>query len=294
MPRHRFSLEGYASENCRINGVDIRYIRSGKRQRSLVALHGLIGSGACLSPMAETLTANFDVILPDARGHGESSHPDQGYLYSTLAADVTGLIDELGLDAPVLLGHSMGGMTAAVVAAMTGSSISGLVLVDPTFISPELQREAFESGIAAEHGQLLALPRSELVARARERSPHRSSDMIDYLVDARLRTSPNAFEVLTPPNPNFRELVRNFRVPTLLVTGDFGVVSLDVAMELQRLNPLVRHALIPEVGHGLPYDKPVQVGEAALAFLLQAPFEDNDGSCGSDGSKHEPMNHRGR
>lgn len=53
---------------CRTNGVDIRYRRTGGSKPPLIALHGLMGSGECLSPLARVLEAEFDVILPDARG----------------------------------------------------------------------------------------------------------------------------------------------------------------------------------------------------------------------------------
>lgn len=255
------------SGRCQANGIDIHFLRTGGDKPPLVALHGLIGNGACLSPLARTLEGDFDVILPDARGHGLSSAPASGYSYPELAADVIGLIENLELDAPILLGHSMGGLTAAVVASLLGSTISGLILVDPTFISPEWQREAFECDVAAEHGQLLTSARSELLARARQRSPHRSAEMIQHLVDARLQTSLDAFDVLTPPNPDYRELVRLVRVPTLLVIGERGVVPLNTAEELHRLNPLVCFELIADVGHGLPYDEPGRLGGAVLSFL---------------------------
>jgi pimeloyl-ACP methyl ester carboxylesterase len=62
--------------------------------------------------LARAFEAEFDVVMPDARGHGNSSTPLNGYRYEDHARDVVGLIQGLGLAAPVLLGHSMGGMTA--------------------------------------------------------------------------------------------------------------------------------------------------------------------------------------
>ena len=91
--------------------------------------------------------------------------------------------------------------------------------------------------------------------------------MIEHLVDARLRTSLDAFEILAPPNPDYRELVRLVRVPTLLVLGENGIVSLDTAMELRRLNPLICFEVIADVGHGFPYDEPDQLGGVILSFL---------------------------
>src|SRR5579864_8641123 len=91
------------------NGIDIHYLRTGGSKPPLVLLHGLTGSGACWSPLARALEDEYDVVMPDARGHGNSSTPLAGYRYENYASDVVGLIHELGLRAPVLLGHSMGG-----------------------------------------------------------------------------------------------------------------------------------------------------------------------------------------
>jgi pimeloyl-ACP methyl ester carboxylesterase len=251
---------------CQANGIEIHFLRTGGAKPPLVALHGLIGSGACLAPLARELAGTFDVILPDARGHGATSAPPSGYSYADLATDVAGLCEALELDAPVLLGHSMGGLTAAVVASRLAPALKALILVDPTFISPAWQQEVFESDLAAEHRRLLATAREELLAQARTRSPHRSEALLGHLVDARLATSPHAFAVLTPPNPDYQELVQALRVPTLLLIGDRGVVSLDTAHALQQLNPLLQVEVIPG-GHGLPYDDPGRVGQAVLAFL---------------------------
>lgn len=158
-------------------------------------------------------------------------------------------------------------MTAAVVASELGSAIRALVLVDPTFISPERQREVYESDVTAEHQQLLQSTRDDLLAQARLRSPSRSAEMIEYLVDARLRTNLNAFEVLTPPNPDWRELIQGIHILTLLLIGDRGGVSLETARELQSFNPTLRYELIPDAGHGLPYNKATQSGAAVSAFL---------------------------
>jgi pimeloyl-ACP methyl ester carboxylesterase len=213
------------------------------------------------------MEADYDVIMPDARGHGKSSAPPHGYLYSDLANDVIGLIEELGLSQPVLLGHSMGGMTAAAAARQLGICIRAVILADPTFISPDRQREAFESNVLEQHVRLLKSPKDTLLADLRLRHPHRSSELLEYMADARLATKVSAFEILTPPNPDYRELVSHILVPLLLVTGDKGVVSIDAAQELRALNQRLRHEQIPEAGHGLPYDQPERLAAAVQLFL---------------------------
>lgn len=252
---------------CAANGISIHYLRTGGAKPPVVLLHGLSGNGASWAPMARALETDFDVVMPDARGHGGSSAPHHGYRYDDLASDVVGLIGGLNLSRPVLLGHSMGGMTAAVVASRAASLLRGLILVDPTFLSPERQREVHDSDVAAQHRRLLDQQKSDLVADLRARHPHRSPEIVELLAEARLGTSIDAFDVLAPPNPDYRELVRSIDVPMLLVIGDNPVVTLEMATELRDLNPRVRVEQIARAGHGLPFDQPERLGEVVDTFL---------------------------
>jgi len=252
---------------CETNGIDMHYLRTGGAKPPLVLLHGLIGNGACWTPVARALEDDYDVVMPDARGHGQSSAPLHGYRYDDHASDVIGLIHSLRLVSPIVVGHSMGGMTAAVVAGRMGDGLRGVILVDPTFLSPERQREVCDSDVAEQHRRLLSLNKGELLAQLRSRHGRRSPEMVELLVEARRQTRLSAFDVLTPPNPPYRELVRAIEVPILLAIGDDPVVSPETARELRKLNPLVRVAQIPGAGHGLPFDQPERLAEVAGSFI---------------------------
>lgn len=260
-------MTDWMSGVCEANSINIHYWRTGGCKPPLVLLHGLTGSGACWIPLARTLEGEYDVVMPDARGHGNSSTPLHGYRYEDHANDVVGLIQGLGLVAPVLLGHSMGGMTAALVASQIGTAIRGVILADPTFLSSERQREVHESGVVEQHRRLLSSNKGCVLDQLRVRHPHRSSEIIELLAEARLQTRIDAFDVLTPPNPDYRELVSTIYVPILLVIGDNGVVSLETARELQNLNPRLRVEQIQDVGHGIPYDQPHRFEAVVRSFL---------------------------
>ena len=254
---------------CEANGIRIHYLRTGGSRPPVVLLHGLMGSGACWTPLARALESDFDVVMPDARGHGDSSAPPHGYRYDDLASDVVGLIGSLELARSVLLGHSMGGMTAAVVASRNAGLLRGVVLVDPTFLSPERQREVAESDVAEQHQKALALSKADLVMQARARHPQRAPEIVELQAEARLKTSLGAFDVLTPPNPAYRDVVRAIDVPSLLVIGDSPVVTLEMATELREHNPRVRVAEVENAGHGLPFEQPARLAEVVAAFLHQ-------------------------
>ena len=97
--------------------------------------------------------------------------------------------------------------------------------------------------------------------------PHRSSETVDLLAEARLQTRLSAFDVLTPPNPEYHQLVSTICVPILLVIGDVPVVSIETARELQSLNPRVRVKQIQNAGHGVPYDQPERFAAVVRSFL---------------------------
>jgi len=252
---------------CRANGINIHYLRTGGFKPSLLLLHGLTGSGACWIPLARTLEGEYDLVMPDARGHGDSSTPLAGYRYEDYANDIVGLIRGLSL-APILLGHSMGGMTAAMVASQLGTAIRGVILADPTFLSPQRQREVHESDAIEQHRRLLSLDKADVLAQARIRHAHRRPEFVELVTEARLKTRIAAFDVLTPPNPEYHRLVSTIYVPILLVIGDNGVVSLETARELQNLNPRLRVEQIRDAGHGIPYDQPDRF-EALVRFFLR-------------------------
>jgi pimeloyl-ACP methyl ester carboxylesterase len=254
---------------CEANGIASHYLRTGGAKPPVVLLHGLTGNGACWTPLARALEGEFDVVMPDARGHGNSSAPHDGYRYDDLASDVVGLIRGLELSRPVLVGHSMGGMTAAVVASRALAILRGVVLVDPTFLSAERQRQVHDSDVADQHRRALGLQKSDLVAEARARHPRRSPEIIELQAEARLRTRMVAFDVLAPPNPEYREVVSAIDVPTLLVIGDTTVVTLEMATELHGLNPHVRIEHVQGAGHGLPFDQPERLGEVVVSFLRE-------------------------
>ena len=156
-------MAGWSTGNCETNGINIHYTRTGEAS-PLILLHGLTANGACWTAVAHAIEADYDVIMPDARGHGRSSVPDHGYRYEDHANDVVGLIEALRLSPPILIGHSMGGLVAAVVASRNPELLRGLILADPTFLSPKVQREVRDSDVADQHRRNLNMSLDEVVA----------------------------------------------------------------------------------------------------------------------------------
>lgn len=264
------AMDGWTTRSCEANGIRIHYLRTGGDKPPVVLLHGLLTSGACWASLAEALEEDYDVIMPDARGHGHSSAPEQGYTYDTLAADVLGFIEALKLTNPILLGHSMGGMTAALAASLNPTRLRSVVLADPTFLTPERQREVYARDIAAQHREILNRSKEDFLAELRTRHTHRSPELIESFAQARYQTSIHAFEILKPPNPNYTQLIHDLALPSLLVIGGpNAIISPAMATEFTKINPRLAVAQIEEAGHGIPYDQPDRFSTVVKAFLAR-------------------------
>ena len=260
-------MAGWCSEICETNGIRMHYTRTGGGKPAVVLLHGLAANGLCWTAIAQALEGEYDVIMPDLRGHGKSSAPEHGYRYEDHARDIAGLVNGLGIAPAVMIGHSMGGLAAAVVASQSPELTRGLVLADPTFISAERQRAVRDSDVADQHRRILARSLEEVVQELHSRHPERALSTVELIARARLETRLSAFEVLTPPNPEYAQLVRTLGVPSCLVIGDAGVVSAELAVELQTVNPKLQVAQIKAAGHGIFYDQPGQFSAVVKSFL---------------------------
>src|ERR671938_601164 len=102
----RMDMSSWQSDNIEVNGLRLHYTRTGGEKPPVVLAHGFSDDGLCWTPVAEALAPEYDVIMVDARGHGRSEAPEQGYGPIEQAADLAGVIAALGLQRPAVLGHS--------------------------------------------------------------------------------------------------------------------------------------------------------------------------------------------
>jgi pimeloyl-ACP methyl ester carboxylesterase len=119
------------------DGVKLGYEESGSGDPPLLLVHGWTGNRWFMHEQAAHFAADHRVVNVDLRGHGESDAPEQEYTIDGFADDLAWMIGELGLDHPIVVGHSMGGTVVVQLAASRGNLLGGIVLLDPTAIEPD-------------------------------------------------------------------------------------------------------------------------------------------------------------
>lgn len=134
---------------------------------SLILLHGAMVSGAMYSlrSFAEELSKNYDVIIPDLRGHGESKNMPGPYTTVQHAEDIKKLLDALNIKNAYVLGSSYGGVVAQQITHMYPTVVSKLIL-DGTFSYNKITlREKIEAIIALFFLRLLGIRRLMRLAK---------------------------------------------------------------------------------------------------------------------------------
>ena len=129
------------------DGIDIQLALWKGEGRAIICVHGLTANCRCWDTMAESLAPNYKVIALDLRGRGLSEKPPEGYCVEQHCRDIEAVIENLGIERPVLVGHSLGALIALAFAARRPEKTAGLALVDGAGCLSEEQFEKVLTGI---------------------------------------------------------------------------------------------------------------------------------------------------
>jgi N-formylmaleamate deformylase len=281
-------MAGWSDHDVTIDGLNVHYYRTGDRGKPpVVLLHGFSDSGKAWTRLANDLAGEYDLIMPDANGHGRSSAPGPEGFRGRAVSDVRAILDHLALDRPALVGHSMGASTAAGVAAEISDRLRCIVLEDPpwrdasaapaqtsgaTYARPSLAPTGsppWRAWLTEFHG----LSTEERIAAAGEERPHWSTeDRRDWAEGKGLFNLACLEEMGARPLPEWRDTARRIACPTLLITADparGAIVTPAVAEEAVRMWHGSRVINIPDAGHNIRRDAYEPFRAAVTAFLAE-------------------------
>ncbi len=146
----------------------------------LLLIHGLMVTGEMFEPVLEHFAARHRVIVPDLRGHGRSRRLPPPYTPARLAADLSQLLDHLGIDAAAVLGYSQGGAIAQQLVLDVPHRCNRLVLACTFAFNMATRRERLEGHLLPPALRILGMRRMArlIVAPA---APRLGKDRADWL-----------------------------------------------------------------------------------------------------------------
>ena len=113
-----------------LRGLPFHYRDWGGDGRQVLLLHGLASTCHIWDLVAPLLAEDFRIAAMDQRGHGQSAQVDDGYDFAAVLGDAAAMIEHLGWQRPIVVGHSWGADVALELAVAHPESVSGLIFVD--------------------------------------------------------------------------------------------------------------------------------------------------------------------
>jgi len=254
--------DGYVTTN----GLKIHYYRTGGDKPKVVFNHGAGDDGLCWTRVVKELENNYDVIMIDARGHGKTSSGRGDYSTAQRVADLAGVIQALGLDRPVVGGHSLGADTSVNFAATHPELTRGIFLEDPPIILPgekfgdgkqDIKMEDIGKMMGKFFRMFKIMPKFIAVPMARKASPTYPDDEIIPWVNSKKRLNNDFLKSFTSMGMDAADpfaVYKKVTVPILLIIGDkekMSIVSPESAQKAAEANPKVQVVRLEGASHDI-------------------------------------------
>lgn len=260
------------------DGVRLAHIDFGGDGPPVVLLHGLAGHAGEWAETAVWLRGRARVLAPDARGHGRSERAPGDVSWTAHVADVAWLIRRLDLGRVVLVGQSLGGLNALLVAAEHPELVRGLVIADGSPAGGDSDEPGEVERFAAEVGDSLGSwpvpfpsreaaveffggPSLSAEAWADGLERHRDGWYPQFEVGVMVRTLREAMDRAYWPE------WERIRCTTLVVRAGRGMIPADDAQAMVDRLPQAQLVELPEAEHDLHLDRPAEWRETLTGFL---------------------------
>jgi len=267
---------------ARVNDLDLHYLDwGGAAALPAVALHGFALNCRSWDEVAPALSDALHWYALDQRGHGLSERAPAlaDYSRGRMADDIYGFINAAGLDRPVVIGHSMGGMNAMTFASRRPEALRALVLVD---VGPEVSVDGAQQVRQFVAGPYELDSLEAWVEHTHRYYPFRSKEGIRKRLAVSLRETAGGklakqfderfreaeFRGVADSRGGIWEAARGLRCPTLLLHGEKSpVLKREQAERFAEAVDAVQLVTIPEAGHSVAGDQPEAFAAAVRAFL---------------------------
>jgi pimeloyl-ACP methyl ester carboxylesterase len=243
--------------------VPVRYLEGGAGE-PLVFLHGAGGVEAD-DPFLAALSQRFHVYAPLVPGYGDSEECGEIRDMLDFTLHHWDVVNALGLNDPILVGASMGGMIAAEMAAICPAQVSRLALICPAGLW--LDDHPVVDIFSTMPYEMPALMFHDAEAGAAMMASGRGMEDPNFLQTYLVRNARQlgmAGRILFPiPDRGLAQRLYRIKARTLLIWGDSDRAIPPVyAQEFKRLLPGAQLVSVPEAGHMICWEKTREVVEA--------------------------------
>jgi len=252
-------------------GATIAYWVSGpERAPVVVLLHGATLDHHAWQPQVDKLATRYRVVVPDLRGHGESTL-EGAFRFDDAVDDVVALLDEVDTGTPMVVGGlSLGGNVAQEIVHRDPDRVDALVVADSTCNTAPRHPLAAPLTIATLAAMALGNRERFMQNAAAVTSPH--DDVRRYVLDVNEdRTATEVVQILASlledalhPEPDYR-----LPVPTLLLHGDGDRIGdiVDGTRDWAARDAHAEYVVVPDAGHASNQDNPEAFTAALSEFL---------------------------
>jgi len=273
-----------AEHDVVVDGLRLHYLDWGRSGRApLLFLHGGCLTAHTWDLVCLALRADFHCLAVDQRGHGDSEwSPTLDYGPNAHVRDLRGLIEQLGLKRPVLIGHSLGGLNAMLYASAAAQQLAGVALVD---VGPDPQPGAVKRIADFVTGDPGEGSVEHFVERAQAFNPRRDPRLLRYSLLHNLRrlpdgswtwkydrrlVSPERFERVRRSLEGLRDRTDTITCPVLVIRGAESDVLTDAqAADFAATLPDGRWAKVEDAGHTAQGDNPRGLAHVLTHFLAE-------------------------
>ena len=250
------------------DGVKLFYKETGRDGQPIVFVHGWCCDHTYFAPQVDYFDRTHRVVAVDLRGHGQSDKPKQDYAMTAFADDLVWLFAQLGVTKPIVVGHSMGGVIAMVLAARHPDIPAAIVSVDSPILPAAPLPDTLAPFVAALRGpayrdaqrqfvtDMLFIPTDDAARKAR---------IIDAMSSAPQHVMASAFENLF--NFDHAATAAKCRVPWLALYAQQPISDLT---RLREICPQLVTGQTVGAGHFHQLEVPEQINPMIERFLAVA------------------------
>jgi pimeloyl-ACP methyl ester carboxylesterase len=259
------------------NGIEIYYETHGQGQ-PLVLISGIGYTNWQWHRMVPLLVDHFQVITFDNRGVGQTDKPEGPYSAHMLAADTVGLLDALGIDKAIIMGHSMGGFIAQALTLEFPHKVEKLILCSTNFGGPR------HIPVTPEAMKVLTDISSDPVTRFKnglyistapgwaEKNPQIIQEWVDWRASNPIEPAPYQAQLaiglgLLKEEAAFENHLHRIHTPTLILFGEYDMVvpPANASLLAEKIaNSKV--VILPNAGHFFPIEVPGAASQAVIEF----------------------------